>query len=360
MPPKRKRSGPPASNRPKRRRRPPTRFVPDQVEPEQEAVEAVAEPANMAEPEQGAVEAMVREPAGEPAVEHPGLHEQVVTIVKDQMASLVASLPQLIRDATSTQHSDSVSGQSGELGQLAVPIIQPVASAILNTSGNASLPPLYMGQNYLSLSARVPHKLKEKIWAHEFIDLGQLLEPDFEPSYQLSLSKDDGSISVISKNRKQISLISQWDKAFSSFVSVYVQKNPKEFVDLLQYSNLIKSMHHQGGNWRKYDEAFRQHRAITRCPWHTTLLDEWVFAMQDKPSQPHNNFRRPGPRPENQQSPVVNDHSPRFKYTPGLCFRFNDGFACSSKCIFKHVCDGCGGAHPKVKCSDSSCGSVEV
>ena len=78
----------------------------------------------------------------------------------------------------------------------------------------------------LPVDARVPLKLKTKIWNNEFIDSGLLLANQFaKGKYQLTINPGDGSsaslaLQPVTKPKKIVS-IDSWVQAFHVFVGVY-------------------------------------------------------------------------------------------------------------------------------------------
>ena len=78
----------------------------------------------------------------------------------------------------------------------------------------------------LPVDARVPLKLKTKIWNNEFIDFGLLLANQFaKGKYQLTINPGDGSsaslaLQPVTKPKKIVS-IDSWVQAFHVFVGVY-------------------------------------------------------------------------------------------------------------------------------------------
>ena len=82
----------------------------------------------------------------------------------------------------------------------------------------------------LPLDARVPDKMKEKIWREEFVDFGILLSnPDPTARYEINVRPSDAGrpaslvLKRTAKSGKQIKNINDWLRAFHIFVSIYTQ-----------------------------------------------------------------------------------------------------------------------------------------
>ena len=82
----------------------------------------------------------------------------------------------------------------------------------------------------ISLGSRVPDKIKHKIWADQYIDLGLLVSSSTaEPTrYSVSVCTDSlhdnglGKLSLEPVHKpKRIASFGQWESAFNTFVAVY-------------------------------------------------------------------------------------------------------------------------------------------
>ena len=72
----------------------------------------------------------------------------------------------------------------------------------------------------------------------------------------------------LTQHKKKIYSIGDWTKAFSTFISVYIQKPgwEKDAIDLLTYMHEVQSIAEHGLDWASYDEMYRRDRAATRSP----------------------------------------------------------------------------------------------
>ena len=113
----------------------------------------------------------------------------------------------------------------------------------------------------LPVDARVPLKLKTKIWQNEFIDFGLLLANQFsEGKYQLTFNSGDGSVPSLAlepvTKPKKIESFDSWVQAFHVFAGVYTSRLPCDGPGLMKYGSTIQDFAAKGLNWRFYDENF--------------------------------------------------------------------------------------------------------
>ena len=125
----------------------------------------------------------------------------------------------------------------------------------------------------MPLGHSLPVKIKQDIWDGAYVDLAALLYPDTHTTYGLQLTGDTsegsgvGQLSL-TQHKKKIYSIGDWTKAFSTFISVYIQKPgwEKDATDLLTYMHEVQSIAEHGLDWASYDEMYRRDRAATRSP----------------------------------------------------------------------------------------------
>jgi hypothetical protein len=126
----------------------------------------------------------------------------------------------------------------------------------------------------LPLDARVPDKIKEKIWREEFVDFGVLLSnPDPTARYEINVRPSDAGrpaslvLEQTAKSSKQIKNINDWLSAFHIFVSIYTQRYAHETPALMKYCQLVQDLAARDHNWFYYDENFRFF--ASQVPWAT-------------------------------------------------------------------------------------------
>ena len=98
----------------------------------------------------------------------------------------------------------------------------------------------------VSLASRIPVKVKSKIWAYEYFDLGALLSPSpNDTKYAVPISHDSSQPRLClepATKIPRISTIQQWVSAFNSFIAVYTQKYSSSAADLLKYVEVVRDI----------------------------------------------------------------------------------------------------------------------
>ena len=197
----------------------------------------------------------------------------------------------------------------------------------------------------LPVDARVPVKLKTKIWNDEFIDFGLLLANQFaEGKYQLTLQPGDGSspslaLEPMTKPKKIVS-IDSWVQAFHVFVGVFTSRFPNDGPGLMKYGSTIQDLAARGHNWRFYDENFRflRQSPSTSLPWGTIHWELWLR------SQSPVSVKRA------QTTASTGKPMPNFRVPRGFCFTYHRGGDCMG-CSFRHDCFKCDGSHRGLNCN---------
>lgn len=188
----------------------------------------------------------------------------------------------------------------------------------------------------IPLYSSVPLKLKEKIWAEEYIDFSTAFSKH-QDSFQVTIN-ENGISSVSVPQSKKFITIEQWTDAFTIFSSVYRQRFPDVAEQLAQYGNTVRGIAKSRGNWHFYDCQFRQLRQTYQFPWGCIHHELYIKALSHR--QP---FRSEGPR-------ALRSGSPRSGPAKNTCNRYNKGQNCSG-CMYAHKCKECFGNHPQFKCN---------
>ena len=124
----------------------------------------------------------------------------------------------------------------------------------------SSLPPQIPGRPGLdatvsadALDHLVPQRVKDKIWAKEYVDLSTLLqEEDQEMELQISSHSAQPTFTLGPKNKKEVNMIARWIKAFNCFTAVYSQKWPEEVPGLLKHMDIVIGLADDNANWRYF------------------------------------------------------------------------------------------------------------
>ena len=199
----------------------------------------------------------------------------------------------------------------------------------------------------MDLDMFVPAKAKELIWSGQYVDFCTLMPTFNKDSGDLQLRHVDGAVVLAPVRKSQPLSIAQWISAFSTFMSVYVAKHPEASVPLLKYMQIVRGIAQRGGDFRRYDEVFRQLMQSNPLPWNVVHSELFLQVCMPTPlSQP---FR--GTTPSVRQAPTTG--RPGVPQVPrGYCFKFHSGRHCSG-CSWKHNCFACGGAHSHQTCRKS-------
>ena len=199
----------------------------------------------------------------------------------------------------------------------------------------------------LPLDARIPARVKAKIWANEYIDFATLLINNTpSPNYQLTInqSSDDGpptlSIEPSTKTNK-INHIAAWSAAFRFFVAVYTTRYPHEAPALMKYGDVIHELSSRGHQWRYYDENFRflRQTCVSSLPWDQIHTELWLRACTSSQAA------KKVPSQDNSQKANQGISVPK-----GFCVKFHKGYFCAG-CSYKHLCYKCNGSHKVTNCN---------
>ena len=198
----------------------------------------------------------------------------------------------------------------------------------------------------ISLGSRVPDKIKHKIWADQYIELGLLLSSfTIVPAkYAVSVCTDSDhdnglgrlSLEPVHKPRR-IASFGQWASAFNTFVAVYTVSSPASAPALMKYCEIVRDLANKQGNWRWYDEQFRFLRQSEpkSFPWDNVHWELWFQSLPISQSSarltPANN-------------PVKSRTAISAPFPRGFCWKFASGEFCGG-CKFKHSCHKCSGSH---------------
>jgi len=184
-------------------------------------------------------------------------------VTADVMVQLQPLLSEL-RTLTAASSGFPVPGSTAS--NPAVPVPGPAQGANLQQALTAG----FMGELHnissyvplsLPLGATVPLKLKQKIWANEYIELGSLLRgAKHKYSINLAQKEEEAEVFITSSQSKPVTHIDQWSEAFAIFSAIFCQQFPEQSGDIIKYSRYIVALHkrHHGSVWRVYDEEFRK------------------------------------------------------------------------------------------------------
>ena len=94
-----------------------------------------------------------------------------------------------------------------------------------------------------SVGAHIPLKIKEKVWAEEYIDMSLMLKSgkDLVHDSQLNgeITVKGGQLTVLQQKHNQIKNIRTWTSAFINFMSIMLEKWPDKAQVYLKYMQLL-------------------------------------------------------------------------------------------------------------------------
>ena len=181
---------------------------------------------------------------------------------------------------------------------------------------------------------RVPTRIKQKIWLHKYVDFHDILHPESDNTYYMSLSDSDNFPKINFRPNKRRPLTeAEWGSAWDDFTAIYTKKYPEQLNDLITYGKTVKEFMRLGQNWQYYDSNFRIDREYTKCSWAALRVDLQINASKS-------NFRSQSTNKSYQQ----NSKRP----PTGYCFAYhNISQRCTyQNCTYKHTCPTCDQRHP--------------
>lgn len=203
----------------------------------------------------------------------------------------------------------------------------------------------------LATGEQIPQKTKIRIWQNKYVDFADLLNPEDESNYSLTICNNNSNPTLsLSPKQKKVLSDFEWITAWDIFMAIYTQKYPHELQDLLTYSQSIKRMMLSNSNWRYYDKQFRLSREHSLCSWLTVRIDLQLAAMN---TASNSRFQRR----ENSKSGTA-QHVPL-----GYCFKFHrrELFCTSRQCKYKHECPRCNRMHAMYRwCNETEGGKKQA
>ena len=109
----------------------------------------------------------------------------------------------------------------------------------------------------ISISSRIPMKLKQKIWAGEYIDIGDLLDERIkndDERFQLEFSPNNPNQALffVPKAKKGYLSILNWSRAFNRYIFIAGLNQPSKVPSMQQHMEIIFSLHQEGADWMYY------------------------------------------------------------------------------------------------------------
>lgn len=188
--------------------------------------------------------------------------------------------------------------------------------------------------------------LKTKIWNNQFVDFYDLLYPESEHNYSLSVNDAGASPTLSFVPRKKRTLTErEWCRAFDDYLATYTRTYPGCLLDLITYGKFVKDLMSRNQNWDFYDRSFRRDREHSLCKWTTIRIDLQIAASYNHDNSVESRYR----------GSASNAKNGDFDTIPfGYCFQFHKkGRHCTQRqCNWKHACPKCQARHPMYLCND--------
>jgi hypothetical protein len=206
------------------------------------------------------------------------------------------------------------------------------------------------GKNFRSIALpidlHISDKIKQKIWAGEYIDLNTINDKNENLEYTMKITNNQQGPYINFVPTKQgttISNIAQWFTAFDIFMVIYCKKYTNEISNLMTYRSKIRNLSSKGGDWIRYDIQYRKMKAIYNMNWEIPHFKLWLDCSLNPPKINNNNntYNRKPRQPFRQQG-VQNKSYPTYSTTvpAGFCFNYHSGRTCQfyEHCNYSHKC----------------------
>ena len=195
------------------------------------------------------------------------------------------------------------------------------------------------------LDGAVPPKVRDKIWAREYVDLAALLlDDEQEMELRICNRQDKPSFKMVPRHKQDITNIGLWHKAFRRYATVYLRKYPYEHWGIMTYIDTIAELADDGVDWVAYDKRFRKNHAIGREAYGNVNVPMYIQAAKSC-------FRRNASKgADSDKDNRRRGRQGKPQHPGGYCFTYHDGNRCRG-CDYKHECYRCEGSHPASKCS---------
>ncbi len=221
----------------------------------------------------------------------------------------------------------------------------------------------------------VPAKLAGKIRRWEFVEMGELL-PEFWTAKEEVERKDQRP-----RQGRKVTEIFTWLQCYGSLVAVLAPTEPRVIPELMAYMGLIVrvSQDYEGLGWVRYDSAFRRQAALTgNKRW--SVINSTLFAMNFSgrasgvkrcelcfaTSHSEQECAQRGEADPDmgswlktlegalislaRQTPAGRSQPSSSQPGNEVCRKWNTTGCTFMRCLFRHECSGCGGAHPLAQC----------
>ena len=209
------------------------------------------------------------------------------------------------------------------------------------------------------LDLKISDRIKQKIWACEYVDLNTLLDNDDTDLSSYTIVSNTGEPLRFgqTKSKPTIQGLGQWCSAFEIYLTIYCKKFPNDLPKIMTYMKAIKFLAHKDGDFITYDKEFRYLRQTMSLSWDTIHSGLWLECRDSKKkSNKQNNSNNFRP-----QSKDGNRFLGSVKHPIGYCYRFHSFGKCGRQsCKFNHGCYKCNdNPHSFSKCPNANNDKIE-
>lgn len=182
-----------------------------------------------------------------------------------------------------------------------------------------------------ALTANVPAKIKEAIWAGGYVDFSELSDSSLTSGGAVS-----GKVSMS---------LTDWSRTWNKFSAILTEKSPSLSPLLSHHMEVVMRIHSKGGNWAYYDKEFRALVSRGEAQWGATHLELFMNALIVE----NNEKGATGKGTQDNTS-----RQGKLAVPQGACYRYHrTGFCPTGRgCRYQHKCfnKGCMGDHPTSRC----------
>ena len=221
----------------------------------------------------------------------------------------------------------------------------------INRNTGDLLHSVIVDEGYSAVANHLDDNIRRTIMTGGYVDFAKLLPKDriaLEEDTRMEMVNRGGMsfwIPVSDRTSVGITSLTRWEQAFRIYLKVYVEGNPTQAEELIQYNHIIHeaAAEYPWDSVYSYDHEFRIH--MSKFPtrnWGIILHQAWALKMRR-----HNYSSGNGQRnsPECRQ----NGHG---NWRDNICWQYNlDGCTFGISCKFDHKCSLCGRwGHGAVNC----------
>ncbi|KAL3862262.1 hypothetical protein ACJMK2_008244 [Sinanodonta woodiana] len=269
----------------------------------------------------------------------PGHQPATSSLEQEQgsTATTSALTDQIVQQSVGTSVAQATSALTG-LSGIRTPnvLLRPVAT--LDAHSQSSFV-----STSIDITASVPEKIKQHIWAGAYIDFNTLLSTYTDNTYRLQVDRttNTSDLNLVPVARKLPLSINQWITAWNRFTTIICMKSHTLSTSLSHHMEVVMKLSERRAHWRYYDEQFRHLIEMGEAKWGATHLELYLRSVLDSMGDrvPANSARIP---------PSVSRVNP----PKGACFNHHKDLHCSAGigCKYQHNCFNCLEPHPFIKC----------